>query len=107
MSEIGLANERFLWGGNIGPLVARFNSTRDRIRPPLGLRRSNWPNWKDHFKDGVIRRPVTRRFRRPDNFRAGSFRLMWTIPILWVEQMHSKDFWDVAVKKFGSPLTPP
>jgi hypothetical protein len=107
MTEMGWANEQFLWGGNIGPLVTRFNATRDRIRPPLALKRSNWPNWIDHFKDGVIRRPRTRRFRRPGNFGAGTIRLMWTIPISWVEQMQSRDFWAVAVTKFGSPLTPP
>jgi len=107
MTEMGWANEQFLWGGNVGPIVTRFNSTRDKIRPPLALRRSNWPNWKDHYQAGVIRRPRTRRFRRPENFGAGSLKLIWPVSIFWLEEIQTKDFWTVAVTKFGSPLTPP
>jgi len=111
LSEAGLSNSAFIFGGILKEIVQRRNPIypqQDIIRPIMAMRRMDYPCWWDHVYVGKVKRPGASppaRFRHGERYEVGGSRdtsISWPIPINWLEAVQKKDHWNAIVRKYGA-----
>jgi hypothetical protein len=63
----------------------------------MALMRLESSCWWNHYHHGRVKSPTARpysRFRHGERFGEGATATAWPIPIYWLEQVQTKEYWE-------------
>lgn len=84
-------------------MINGWNSIIGKARPVMALQCSPFPNWINHLHFSKPKNASSyKRFRHGNRFGSGAIAILWPIPISWLEEVQSLDYWTVVVPKFGA-----